>query len=283
MPFYLERGFTTPNVWPWVTTNPPGLLPITYANNGNAFWHDPGELLYAMALAFPYLDAALQAEVKTYMAAEMQRYPPLSDLPWIGLPWLKQGVARERYTVPFRASLNNWPPPGAYLSALYGLWLWSKNTGDWTYATSLWSRANLWSARKSAMTTTPTSPGRSAMRAWPRTSATPPPKARARGRSPAMDAGRAFDTFRHRAEQQYPRSPSQATGWSVPVFYGLTPEVGLYLREQIAGRRPSPTCVRETGRRPAVVVPDARGGPRGDRRDVVRGASAAWSHFLAHA
>ena len=43
--------------------------------------------------------------------------------------------------MPFRASLTNWPPPAANLSALYALWPWSKNTNDWSYAQAHWSDA----------------------------------------------------------------------------------------------------------------------------------------------
>jgi hypothetical protein len=50
---------------PYNTTSPPGPTVITYnygGMTGNVFWHDPGELLYTMALAYPYLDTELQTE-----------------------------------------------------------------------------------------------------------------------------------------------------------------------------------------------------------------------------
>jgi hypothetical protein len=95
MPYYLQRGFSNPNVWPNTTTKPETPPKISYNGDGNVYWHDPGELLLSMAMAYPYLDAPLQADLRAYMAAEFQRYPPLSNMPWSNQPWLKTGVARE--------------------------------------------------------------------------------------------------------------------------------------------------------------------------------------------
>ena len=36
--------------------------------------------------------------------------------------------------------INNWPPVSANITAIYGLWLWSKNTNDYSYAQSHWSQ-----------------------------------------------------------------------------------------------------------------------------------------------
>ena len=77
MPYYLERGMTNSSLWPDDTTHPPDLPTITYQSSGNAYWHDPGELLYTMALAYPYLDEPLKIGAKQYMAREMALYPPL--------------------------------------------------------------------------------------------------------------------------------------------------------------------------------------------------------------
>lgn len=285
MPFYLQRGFSAPVVWPAVTTNPPGPPAITYANHGNAYWHDPGELLYSMALAYPYLDVQLQGQVRAYVAAEIKRYPVLENLPWTGLPWLRQGVARERYAVPFRQSLSSWPPPGASLSALYGLWLWSKNTGDWTYAASMWSRAkSLWSAQKSTIDYYADIAGaigyaRLAARLGD-------PAAEADGRTiavQAMEAGRAFDTFRQRAERQYLDPREQATGWSVPVFYGIAPEVGLYLREHVGEQAIPYLYSREQGEGLRWWYLTRAGAHAEVGESSYVAPPAAWSHFLAHA
>jgi hypothetical protein len=156
MPFYLERGFTTSFLWPHdVPSGKTGLPSVTYSGGGNVYWHDPGELLYTMALAYPYLDAQLKTSATQYMAREMAMYPPLKDLAWTGScpDWLGKGKPRERYSVPFRSSLNNWPPPAASMSALYALWLWSKNTGDWSYAQAHWADATaLFNDRRTNMT-----------------------------------------------------------------------------------------------------------------------------------
>lgn len=63
---------------------------------------------------------------------------------------MKTGIKREAYDVPFRDELNNWPPPAVNFSAIYSLWLWSKNTGDWTYAQDHWSDVQaLFNSRRS--------------------------------------------------------------------------------------------------------------------------------------
>lgn len=62
-----------------LTTNPPGPPAVTYGANGNVYWQDPGELVFAMALAYPYLDTTLQAQVRAHMASEMADFPPLQN------------------------------------------------------------------------------------------------------------------------------------------------------------------------------------------------------------
>ena len=142
MPYFLERGFSTTNVWPY-NSSQAAIPQIAFVSNGNLFWQDPGELLYSMAMAYPYLDNTLQNDLKTYMTAEMNRYPPLQELPFNtpGKDWLKTGSSREIYplTSAVRSQLNNWPPVSVNIAAIYGLWLWSKNTNDWSYASAHWA------------------------------------------------------------------------------------------------------------------------------------------------
>jgi outer membrane protein assembly factor BamB len=285
MPLYLERGFSEQNVWPYNTNNPPGPPKISQGVYGNALWHDPGELLYALASAYPYLDAALQAETRTYVAAEMGRYPPLQDLPWSGMPWLRQGTARERYTVPFRAALNNWPPAGANISALYALWLWSKNTGDWSYAQSHWPQATaLFNSRRTSMSYYADIAGaigyaRLAQHFGDTAAYTAGVQAAVAG----MQAGLDFAGYRTRAANAYLDPRQVNSGWSAPVFYGLSPEVGLYLREQTAGQAQSHLLSLENGNgvRWWYLTRVGVHAEIGETSYLAPGT--AWSHFLAHA
>ncbi|MBE0696987.1 MAG: hypothetical protein IH586_08685 [Anaerolineaceae bacterium] len=44
-----------------------------------------------------------------------------------------------------------------------------------------------------------------------------------------------FAQYIQRADQEYLDPRDQATGWYAPALFGLTPEVGLFLREQTNG------------------------------------------------
>jgi len=285
MPLYLERGFTTSGLWPYNTTNPPGPPSVTYGANGNVVWQDPGELLYAMALAYPYLDAPLQTQVRSYMAREMAEFPPLQNLEWWQAPWLTQGVPRERYTVPFRQSLNNWPPPAANLNAIYALWLWSKNTGDWSYAQTHWSEAtSLFNARRTDMAYYADIAGaigyaRLATHFGDTTAATAGQQAAVS----AMQAGTPMTTRIQRAEQDYLDPRGIASGWYLPVFYGLTPEVGLYLREQTNGAAHAHLLSKEAGDGLRFWYLTRAGAHAEAGETSFVAPLAAWSHFLAHA
>jgi hypothetical protein len=285
MPFYVERGFSQPTVWPNVTTTPPGPPQISYNGDGSVFWHDPGELLYTVALAYPYLDAQLQADLKAYMAAEFQLYPPLSNLPWSGQPWLKTGVVRERYAVPFRSSLNNWPPPAASIQAIYALWLWSKNTNDWAYAQSTWTTAqSLFTARKGSMTYYADIAGaigyaRLASRFGDSAAVTEGTAAAVA----AMQAGLTFDTFRTRAESEYLDARDIASGWYLPVFFGMTPEVGLYLREHLGTQAVAYIRSKQKGDGLRWWYLTRVGAHAEVGETSYAAPIAGWSHFLAQA
>lgn len=289
MPIFFQRGMTSSNVWPYNTTQPcsptPCLPQITYGGIGNAYWHDPGEFLYTLALVYPYLEPQLKNDLKTYVAAEMNRYPPLQDLPWGENNWLKQGVTRELYDVPFRSSLNNWPPPAANISALYGLWLWSKNTGDWSYAQSHWSQAQtLFNARKGQMLYYADIAGAIG---YARMAAhfgyTPDFNAGVNAAVSGMTAGLSFSTFQQRAESQYLDPRNQQTGLSAPVFFGMTPEVGLYLRENFSGGPQNYLLAKESGNnlRWWWLTRVGLHGEIGESSFL--SPFVAWSHFLGHA
>jgi outer membrane protein assembly factor BamB len=289
MPMFLHRGYTRSQIWPYNTTNPcsptPCLPEITHSATGNAYWFDPGELLYTMALAYPYLTSQQQLAARNYMAAEMARYPTLEDLPWGTNEWLKQGVARETFDVDFRSSINNWPPPGRNLSTIYGLWLWSKNTGDWSYAQSHWSDVvALFNLRKGSINYYSDISG---LIGYARLAAhfgyTTDYNNGVQAALTAMQAGLNFTTFCTRAESQYPDPPNETTGWYAPVFYGITPEVGLYLREQLGGAAETYLYSKESGNGLRWWYLTRVGVHAEKFESSFVAPQAAWSHFLAQA
>lgn len=289
MPMFLHRGYTRSMVWPYNTNGEEGLPAITHISSGNAYWFDPGELLYTVAMAYPYLTADGQQAAREYIQAEWNRYPPLQDLPWGGMPWLKQGVQRELYEVPYRSNLNNWPPPGRNLATLYSLWLWSKNTGDWSYAQTHWSDVTaLFNARKNSITYYSDIAGaigyaRMAAHFGYTTEYNNGVAAAVGG----MQNGLNFSNFASVSVQHYPdlrpSPPNRATGLTAPIFFGLTPEIGLYLQEQLGGQAETYLLERETGNNLRWWYL-TRAGINGEIYETsFVDPSAAWSHFLAHA
>lgn len=290
-PFYLERGFSDPVVWPYNTANPctpkPCLPTINYRSYGNVYWHDPGELLYTMALAYPYLSSEMQAEAREYMGAAMNRYPPLKNLPYKDSQkdWLADGIQRENFEVPFRHNLNTWPPPAAHISSLYALWLWSKNTGEWTYAQQNWNDVKaLFEARRGNMDYYSDIAGAIGYaRMADHFGYSSEYNQGLQAAVGAMNTGLNFETFKQRAEEQYRDPRGKATGWSVPVFYGMTPEVGLYLREQTGGQAANylDSKIRGDGLRWWYLTRAGLHAEIGETSYLA--PTTAWSHFLAQA
>lgn len=294
MPFYLQRGFSAPAVWPAdVPYDKVGPPVVSYQYHGNVYWHDPGELLYTLAMAFPYLDAALQSRVRGYVNDELGRYPVLADLPYNDdrRDWLRTGVAREPYPVPFRAELSNWPPVAASLQSLYGLWLWSKNTGDWSYTREHWDEVKeLLRARRVGIggfyadIAGAIGYVRLARHFGDEVAIAEGTQAAL----VALEAGRDFQARADFAAAIYQDPPGLATGWSMPVFYGLTPELGLYLREQTGGLAASHIAAKEQGEGGEQYGMRwwylTRAGVHAEASESSYLApTAAWSHFLAHA
>jgi hypothetical protein len=63
--------------------------------NAGWYWVGTPETAYALARAFSYLSAALQAQVRQYLHHEWQRYPPLQ----LEGRYYTEGAPREPYTV----------------------------------------------------------------------------------------------------------------------------------------------------------------------------------------
>jgi hypothetical protein len=103
-----------------------------------------------------------------------------------------------------------------------------------------------------------------------------------------MQAGLDFNTFQQRASTQYTEAggsaSGSATGWSLPVFFGLTPEVGLYLKEQFSGTPSDLIAQTENANTGVLWWYLTRVGAHGEGFETsYLLPSMAWSHFLAHA
>lgn len=298
LPYYFERGFSSPRVWPYTSSNCSGagfcMALIHFGSHGNAVWHDPGELLLTMAQVYPYLDSAQQTQLRQYMSAEMQRYPPLERLPHGGA-WLKQGVAREEYAVPFRAGLNNWPPVGVHPSVIYAIWLWARNTGDWDYACAKWadSKALFNEKRSNARYYADIAGAIGFARLGRDLAQRNCPGASIDDYYAGYEAATAalgngagtggFAAFNNRAEGDYLDPREIKTGFALPAFFGMIPELGLYLREQTGGAAEAHIIARQTGLGVQWWYLTRAGAHAEEGETAYLSPWTAWSHFLARA
>ncbi len=92
-----------------------GLLRPGYYNNGQFqypltdYFENPGDTLLALSIAYPYLSAGLQSQLKAYLQNEFTHYfypTTYTDIGW------SEGVAREAMPFPpeIEASFANYPP-----------------------------------------------------------------------------------------------------------------------------------------------------------------------------
>lgn len=284
LPFYLERGFSNSSLFPAeaVDTNLPPA--VTFQNTGNTYWYDPGELLYSLALAYPYLDIALQSKVTDYVGKELARYPLLKNLPF-DKSWLTDGVAREPYAVPFRKDLNVFPAPATSLSSLYSLWLWSKNTGDWSYAKKHWDEArSLFALRSGEANSYSDLAGMIGyVRLAQALNKKEDVQASTQKTISALNSGKDFDAFATRARNLYPNAVKNPAGYFAPVFFGLTPEIGLFLREMVGANAMQYLLSLESGEGLRWWYLTRAGEHAETSESSFIPPEAAWAHFLAHA
>ena len=230
-PFYMERGFTTGHGVPGDSTHPEDGL-VTFGPAGNVYWFDPGELVYTLSLAYPHLSTTLQNQVRSYLRNEMNRYSPLEPLPWPAqTTWLAEGTRRETYSVTILP--NVWPPPAPPLSTLYGLWTYADVTGDWDYLESHWSQIKaLFDDKKDEVDSYAAIGGAIGYaRIAGHLGHTAEAQEGEAVAVAAMTAGQDLAAFVRIANERYPDPRNQTTGLRAPVFFGLTPEVGQFLRE----------------------------------------------------
>jgi hypothetical protein len=106
----------------------------------------------------------------------------------------------------------------------------------------------------------------------------------------AMQAGLSFSTFRDRANSYYmdPNSTTAGpTGLYAPTFYGMTPEVGRYLSEQLGGQPQNLLTALESLKSNGdgfIWWYLTRAGEHAENAETSYiSPYAAWSHFLGHA
>jgi len=296
MPYYFERGMNNPAMWPHNSTQPPEPPAIFYDSHGSAVWYDSVELVLTLAMAYPYLDEQLKSEVRSYVAGVIQRYPPWQGMPWGG-DWLKNSAARELYPMPpeIRQNLSNWPPPAASPTSLYAIWLWAKNTGDWELARTNWSGLTaLYNSRRNELTYYADMGGVIGYARLARQLYGDSSLAYTQAVQVVVDALTAGKNIQRyidyaKSSQQYwiPRDnqPEWGTfkGWYVPVFFGIQPEIGLYLREQTDGKAAEHLLSRETGDGLRWWYLTRAGTHAEEGETAFVAPQAAWSHFMAHA
>ncbi len=232
LPFVLQRGMEGTGSWPPDVSN---VTEPTLVMNSQAYWYDPGELIYTLSTAYPYLSPTLQSQLLAYLHAEMNRYPPLQSLPYPATSWATQGVAREPYPVPMRASMANaWPPPGVPLQTLYALWAYGQYTGDWAYLSAHWTEIkSLFYSKSGSIDSYAEIAGaigyaRIAQHFGFTTEATAGQNAAVA----AMQTGYSFATWLSGANALFLPNGSyywEPPGRNGPVFFGIVPEVGNYL------------------------------------------------------
>jgi hypothetical protein len=114
---------------------PPGKHP----REAYRIFADPTETLLTLALAYPHLDADLQADIRRYVAAQ-----DLASVP---------GTLGRRTVDPVRGAVRSYYDiaPGKLfrvaedivrsdVARLYPLWLWARVTGDWRHIEDNWGR-----------------------------------------------------------------------------------------------------------------------------------------------
>lgn len=218
-PMYVSRGISSDHgetYWGAEVTISPG----------EWFFVNPGELVYSLSLAYPYLDQTTQTKVIDYLASEMQGYPPAGtngEWGWYS-EYLLEGVRRELHDIP---TPNVWPALEPPIENLYALWLYANNTGDWQYISDNWSDiVNVYDSFGSADTYAEIGGLIGMARLAQHEGQTTLADQAANKAIQGMQAGLNFHNFRNK----FPRGMHFN---DEPVFNSLVPEVGRYLKENV--------------------------------------------------
>lgn len=119
-------------------------------------WVNRYDSIYTISLAYPYLNSTLQTQAKNYLKNELTSYPVWIDN--YGGRYLDPnvGTKREPDILPTGVRVTNQEWDYRFrpkLFALYALWLYAHNTGDWVYIEQNWSAIKDWYSANTTSTT----------------------------------------------------------------------------------------------------------------------------------
>jgi hypothetical protein len=104
------------------------------------FFADPTETLYALARAYPHLDADLQQQVKQFVAAWAAPDGPLAGPTGRRTVPSDRGETRSAYDVPEHLLRVTDDIVRSPLARLYPFWLWAHVTNDWSRLERDWEQ-----------------------------------------------------------------------------------------------------------------------------------------------
>lgn len=124
------------------------------------YWIRRFETIYALSLAYPYVNESLKPQLLTYLRTELQQYPVWTTS--YGNQFLKPSVGTSRNidlhlsksqmdseTGGYEYWYAGWPK----LFGVYTLWVYANNTGDWQYIDQNWSSIkNFYSSNRGEIT-----------------------------------------------------------------------------------------------------------------------------------
>ena len=214
---------------------------IRNPQNGQFYWYHRYDTLYTLSLAYPYVSASLQNSITTYLQSEMTTYPVWSST----LLSPQTGTRRnpDELTSAELGSLPNSYSTRPKLFALYALWLYAKNTGDWQYIQNNWSSiTSFYNSNRSEAGQQYTSvAGAIGMARLARGKPTPDTSMQNTATNDAtsgLNAGFNFDTFATNSFNAYQFDGGEGMRdyqWNGMFlgfqFLDITPEIGKYFSE----------------------------------------------------
>jgi len=196
-------------------------------NHAHAF-HEPWAMMFALARAYPYLPADVQAEVISYVRSENDLHAPWSETSLGPSGAYRQG---DLPGVPEDGLPAQYKRRG---SMLYALWLYGDNTGDWSDIQPQWSSLkSIYSQIRSAYRTYELIGGAIAMSRMAHLFGDETASAQYENDALSfMTEGLNFETYRRNAHLDYAGRDDWYrgdTGIAYPLFW-LSPEVARYFK-----------------------------------------------------
>ncbi len=200
---------------------------------------EPGRIITTLAWAYPYLTAAQQAGVRSYVAAELDS---ATHAPWAPSPMSPTVGARRELHPLERVTYTsyNFGTARPTIHTIYGLWLYGFRTGDWATIQAKWSSIrSMYSSRSSQGDVYGTMAAHIAMARLADRFGDAATRASALSSLQSqLDAGVDFATIESRVSSKYwtemydsRRAEGVYQGW---MFLNLSPELGRYLAENVS-------------------------------------------------